>query len=485
MEMSNTRKHIKMLLRYGFVLLIILTGSSLYAQSVKKYTIRDGKMCIELSRNIPAAELDKFIVQFNINDLGIKSLLQKNNKDSLLKAGWEVELENNVYLLTKTLFAADEVNSAVDKILFAEKHAANASILPVMENRVSFGYNKFKNKNSFAVNDSVVTFFLRSHKDADKVLLAGSFTAWQNYPIAMKRVDSGWIANVKLGYGKHFYKFIIDGEWSIDFDNRMNESDGRGNINSVFYKTNVVFKLSGYKNARKVCLAGNFNNWKNNDIQLYETSFGWELPAFLPNGTHVYRFIVDGEWMYDPGNRQRLPNEYGSYNSVLKIGKPYQFKLNSYTDADKVYVTGNFNGWRKDELLMQKTATGWQLDYVMGPGNYQYKFIVDGKWISDPANPLKDNGSGNSFMVIQPNYTFRLNGFETARQVCVTGDFNGWSRSGYAMKRSGKDWTFPIHLNRGKNRYKFIVDGKWMLDPANKLWEQNEWGTGNSILWLD
>jgi hypothetical protein len=33
--------------------------------------------------------------------------------------------------------------------------------------------------------------------------------------------------------------------------------------------------------------------------------------------------------------------------------------------------------------------------------------------------------------------------------------------------------------------YKFIVDGKWILDPGNKLWEQNAENTGNSILWID
>jgi hypothetical protein len=29
------------------------------------------------------------------------------------------------------------------------------------------------------------------------------------------------------------------------------------------------------------------------------------------------------------------------------------------------------------------------------------------------------------------------------------------------------------------------VDGKWMIDPANDLWEDNEFGTGNSVLWIE
>ena len=64
------------------------------------------------------------------------------------------------------------------------------------------------------------------------------------------------------------------------------------------------------------------------------------------------------------------------------------------------------------------------------------------------------------------------------------GDFNGWDPKAYAMKKQGDDWIFPVHLSVGKHLYKFIVDGKWMNDPANPLWEQNEYETGNSVLWV-
>jgi len=37
----------------------------------------------------------------------------------------------------------------------------------------------------------------------------------------------------------------------------------------------------------------------------------------------------------------------------------------------------------------------------------------------------------------------------------------------------------------GKHKYKYLVDGKWITDPNNKNWEQNEFGTGNSIIWVE
>ena len=53
------------------------------------------------------------------------------------------------------------------------------------------------------------------------------------------------------------------------------------------------------------------------------------------------------------------------------------------------------------------------------------------------------------------------------------------------MKKEGDEWVFPVHLSVGKHLYKFIVDGEWIKDPLNKLWEQNEHRTDNSIVWID
>lgn len=53
------------------------------------------------------------------------------------------------------------------------------------------------------------------------------------------------------------------------------------------------------------------------------------------------------------------------------------------------------------------------------------------------------------------------------------------------MVKEGSRWIFPIYLEPGKHTYTFIIDGKWILDPANKLYEGNEYGTNNSVLWVE
>lgn len=442
---------------------------------VKSYTVKNGKMFIALGKDIQKPSLDSFISKYELYDLDLQACISTGITDTLKKMGWKVDIDNNeMFVISKPLFSADNLNNVADKIIFTQN---GNDVSP--QAQAHFGYNRFKNKAPFTVADSVVTFFLRGNTNAGKVLLAGSFTNWQTGALPMTRTDSGWTTNVKLATGKHLYKFVIDGNWSVDRDNVNVENDGMGNDNSVYYKTNHTFSLEGYANAKKVYLAGSFNEWRDRNLLMLHTATGWALPVYLPEGTHTYRFIADGIWFSDPANADKVPNEFNEFNSVVRIGKPYLFKVDGYLDAKKVVLFGSFNNWKENELYMNKTATGWELPYTIGPGNYEYRLKIDGKLSSDSIT------RSNLVLVIQPNFTFRLKGYEKARKVCLSGDINNWNPASFQMKREGDEWVFKAHLNKGKCRYKFVVDGKWILDPANKLWEQNEYGTGNSVLWID
>lgn len=460
-------------------ILLLCTRCTQAQPPVKSYTIKDGKMYIALGKGLQVNALDSFIKKYQLNDLDLTTFVKTGKPDSLHKLGWKVDIDNKeIVVISKPLFSADNINDPVDKMILTEKEDQSTRFAAI-SNQVHFGSNRFKNKFPFAVSDSVVTFFLRGNTSAKRVMLAGSFNNWRPDALNMIKTDSGWIANVKLGIGKYWYKFIIDGNWTTDRDNTNVENDGMGNDNSVYYKANYAFSVDGYTNAKKLYLAGSFNNWKENDLLMQRTATGWTIPVYLSEGTHTYRFIADGNWFTDPANPDKMPNEFHDYNSVVRIGKPYVFLLNGYTDATTVVLLGSFNNWKDNELFMTKTATGWQFLYTLGAGNYEYRFKIDGHVATDQTT------KSNFALVIQPNFTFRLKGFANAKTVAVSGDFNNWNPASFQMKRVGDEWIFPAHFNKGKYRYKFVVDGKWILDPANKLWEQNEVQSGNSVLWID
>jgi hypothetical protein len=72
--------------------------------------------------------------------------------------------------------------------------------------------------------------------------------------------------------------------------------------------------------ARKVNVAGAFNNWSLEATPLSDSGDGnWVVRLMLRSGQYEYGFVVDGQWSEDPGASQRAPNPYGGFNSVLFV----------------------------------------------------------------------------------------------------------------------------------------------------------------------
>ena len=69
-----------------------------------------------------------------------------------------------------------------------------------------------------------------------------------------------------------------------------------------------------------------------------------------------------------------------------------------------------------------------------------------------------------------------------AKQVALSGEFNGWSPDATPMKRRDDgNWETAVDLAPGRHEYKFVVDGIWKHDPLARVnvWNQN--GTLNSV----
>ena len=434
---------------------------------------------ITINKNINERSLVDFTHRYNVKDIGLYELIKTGRRDSLAENGWKtIGLSRNVYSLSKEFDVNSPFKNPTDKMIFyAIPTPENWRVIG--DNRVIYGNNQFKNNREFKRENGIVEFELNGYTDASQVRLAGNFTNWQHSAFPMKKTETGWVASVRLEPGAYYYKFIIDdNHWIVDPANRLFENDGRGNINSVYYIPNKTFRLDGYTEAKKVFISGSFNNWIKDQLPLVKRNGGWETSLFLEPGTHRYQFIVDGKAVSLNGSD--LPS--------ASIGDAYLFKLKGFTNAQKVALAGNFNDWKPRELFMKKTKDGWELPYALGPGNYQYKFIVDGNWMTDPAhNRNVDDGKGNvnSFLVVKPNYRFVLKGHRNAKNVSVAGDFNDWSPGVCEMKKVDGEWVAEVFLGRGKHRYKFVVDGESIIDPQNPLWEENDTGPKNSIVWIE
>lgn len=77
--------------------------------------------------------------------------------------------------------------------------------------------------------------------------------------------------------------------------------------------------------------------------------------------------------------------------------------------------------------------------------------------------------------------TFYLKGHADADTVSVAGSFNGWNRKANLMSRTDSGWVATLDLTPGEYAYKLVVDGTFILDPANPLTAQDGQNT-NSVL---
>jgi hypothetical protein len=71
-------------------------------------------------------------------------------------------------------------------------------------------------------------------------------------------------------------------------------------------------------------------------------------------------------------------------------------------DARAVFVAGDFNGWRPETTPLRRGDGGtWSVRVPLAPGRrYQYVFVVDGRWVPDPAAPATDDGFGGQNAVL-------------------------------------------------------------------------------------
>jgi len=74
--------------------------------------------------------------------------------------------------------------------------------------------------------------------------------------------------------------------------------------------------------------------------------------------------------------------------------------------------------------------------------------------------------------------------YPRASTVQIAGDFNNWQPENTPLQKVGENgvWQIKLPMNKGKYRYRLVVDGQWQQDPYNEFTELNPYGEYNSVL---
>lgn len=77
----------------------------------------------------------------------------------------------------------------------------------------------------------------------------------------------------------------------------------------------------------------------------------------------------------------------------------------NHSCAREVCVAGSFNEWQPTATPMISLGDGkWKKELMLPPDRYEYRFLVDGQWVDDPAaketlpNPF---GGLNAVLIVE------------------------------------------------------------------------------------
>lgn len=114
-----------------------------------------------------------------------------------------------------------------------------------------------------------------------------------------------------------------------------------------------------------------------------------------------YRLVVDGIWIADPLNPDRIRDRWGVTVSRTTISLPertalatpivraandVEFVLRA-PEGSRVNVVGSFNGWDPFMTELRESEPGiYSRRLRLGPGEHLYYYVVDGLRLPDPQN---------------------------------------------------------------------------------------------------
>ncbi|MCB9138084.1 MAG: isoamylase early set domain-containing protein [Caldilineaceae bacterium] len=79
------------------------------------------------------------------------------------------------------------------------------------------------------------------------------------------------------------------------------------------------------------------------------------------------------------------------------------FELPASVWADKIFLAGDFNDWRADELPFRQENDGaWRIALDLRANRrYQFRYVVDGQWQSDwHADGFEENAHGSQNSIV-------------------------------------------------------------------------------------
>ena len=157
----------------------------------------------------------------------------------------------------------------------------------------------------------------------------------------------------------------------------------------------------------------------------------------------------------------------------LTSGKiPVKFTYQQLTGGKhEVFLAGDFNNWSQTETLMKEIDGIYEMTLYLKKGKYAYKFIIDGKWLSDDnADDFVDDGFGGQNSIIYVGNKEDINALRMVdfvhrpnnivKEVYLVGSMNDWNQKSERLLETEKGvYAISLLLKPDEYHYKILEDG--------------------------
>ena len=136
-----------------------------------------------------------------------------------------------------------------------------------------------------------------------------------------------------------------------------------------------------------------------------------------------------------------------------------------FPDAKEVSLAGSFNGWQPAATPMEPVGFGcgqWKADLRLKPGEYEYRFFVDGNWCDDPfARTFVANSFGTRNSVL--NVSAEHDGENGMMRDSARGLTHSVPSEEEEFKWSSGSWNEPDWIGLAEGRQELIEEFAYNL----------------------
>lgn len=264
-------------------------------------------------------------------------------------------------------------------------------------------------------------YYPESGEVVESAYVKGSWKSdWSEYFHMSEDSDGVWSVTANLSLDNSYeYGIVVNDSWVGDTTNPNKDGNSKILRNPVYNNDGSVkifyYPVGNEKDVNLLYKTDDASEYTSIDMNYDECHSALLSATITEDGNYTYLFEIDGQEVSDKDCKDpvfaitSVPKDDASVKSPVVDNK--EVKFNYYAPmAKKVALAGEMNSWSSEADVMTLDATTgfWSITKTLSAGKYEYKFVVDGNWVTDSRNESSSNGNSVVYLSGLSDATYEI-----------------------------------------------------------------------------